>query len=101
MVLGLCFGGRGFSLPPSFPPAFSPSLALVCHVPSINLPPSSRPVATDTMTATHRPHPSLPPSLPLSLPQANGRGYWETSEENLDILRELYEEVEDRIEGLA
>ncbi|TFJ79877.1 hypothetical protein NSK_008775, partial [Nannochloropsis salina CCMP1776] len=33
--------------------------------------------------------------------EANGRGYWETSEENLDILRELYEEVEDRIEGLA
>ena len=32
--------------------------------------------------------------------EANGRGYWETSEENLDILRELYEEVEDRIEGL-
>ncbi|KAM3569029.1 hypothetical protein VYU27_008865 [Nannochloropsis oceanica] len=33
--------------------------------------------------------------------EANGRGYWDTSEENLDILRELYEEVEDRIEGLA
>lgn len=32
--------------------------------------------------------------------EANGRGYWETSEDNLDLLRELYEEVEDRIEGL-
>ena len=32
--------------------------------------------------------------------QANGRGYWETDEENLELLRELYEEVEDRIEGL-
>ena len=32
--------------------------------------------------------------------EANGRGYWETSEENLDLLRELYEEVEDKIEGL-
>jgi len=25
--------------------------------------------------------------------EANGRGYWETSEENLDLLRELYEDV--------
>jgi magnesium chelatase subunit H len=32
--------------------------------------------------------------------EANGRGYWDTDEENLDTLRELYEEVEDRIEGL-
>lgn len=32
--------------------------------------------------------------------EANGRGYWDTSDENLDLLRELYEEVEDRIEGL-
>ena len=34
-----------------------------------------------------------------SLLEANGRGYWETSEENLDRLRQLYQEVEDRIEG--
>ena len=32
--------------------------------------------------------------------EANGRGYWETSEENLDRLRELYTEVEDKIEGV-
>jgi magnesium chelatase subunit H len=32
--------------------------------------------------------------------EANGRGYWETSEENLDRLRQLYQEVEDRIEGI-
>ena len=32
--------------------------------------------------------------------EANGRGYWETSEENLELLRELYQEVEDRIEGI-
>merc|ERR1711957_65574 len=32
--------------------------------------------------------------------EANGRGYWETSEENLDRLRELYQDVEDRIEGV-
>ncbi|NJR70905.1 MAG: magnesium chelatase subunit H [Synechococcales cyanobacterium CRU_2_2] len=32
--------------------------------------------------------------------EVNGRGYWETSEENLDLLRELYQEVEDRIEGV-
>jgi magnesium chelatase subunit H len=35
-----------------------------------------------------------------TLLEANGRGYWETSEENLDKLRELYQEVEDRIEGV-
>ncbi|MBD1846851.1 magnesium chelatase subunit H [Cyanobacteria bacterium FACHB-63] len=35
-----------------------------------------------------------------TLLEANGRGYWETSEENLDRLRELYQEVEDRIEGV-
>merc|ERR1712032_1365313 len=32
--------------------------------------------------------------------EANGRGYWETSEDNLDRLQELYAEVEDRIEGV-
>lgn len=32
--------------------------------------------------------------------EVNGRGYWETSEENLELLRELYQEVEDRIEGV-
>ncbi len=32
--------------------------------------------------------------------EANGRGYWSTSEENLDRLRELYQDVEDRIEGV-
>ncbi|MEH2075749.1 MAG: magnesium chelatase subunit H [Nostoc sp.] len=35
-----------------------------------------------------------------TLLEMNGRGYWETSEENLDRLRELYQEVEDRIEGI-
>ncbi|GBE94729.1 magnesium chelatase subunit H [Nostoc cycadae] len=35
-----------------------------------------------------------------TLLEVNGRGYWETSEENLDHLRELYQEVEDRIEGI-
>jgi len=33
--------------------------------------------------------------------EANGRGYWDTSEENLDRLRELYQDVEDRIEGVV
>ena len=32
--------------------------------------------------------------------EANGRGYWETSEENLEKLRTLYMEVEDKIEGV-
>ncbi len=35
-----------------------------------------------------------------TLLEVNGRGYWETSEENLDMLRQLYQEVEDRIEGV-
>lgn len=35
-----------------------------------------------------------------TLLEVNGRGYWETSESNLDRLRELYQEVEDRIEGI-
>jgi magnesium chelatase subunit H len=35
-----------------------------------------------------------------TLLEVNGRGYWETSEENLQMLRELYQEVEDRIEGV-
>merc|ERR1719198_2144739 len=32
--------------------------------------------------------------------EANGRGYWDTSEENLERLQELYADVEDRIEGV-
>jgi magnesium chelatase subunit H len=35
-----------------------------------------------------------------TLLEVNGRGYWETSDENLDQLRELYQQVEDRIEGV-
>ena len=32
--------------------------------------------------------------------EANGRGYWDTSEENIERLRQLYMEVEDKIEGV-
>jgi len=32
--------------------------------------------------------------------EANGRGYWDTTEENLDRLRQLYAEVDDKIEGM-
>jgi magnesium chelatase subunit H len=35
-----------------------------------------------------------------TLLEVNGRGYWETSESNLQLLRELYQDVEDRIEGI-
>jgi magnesium chelatase subunit H len=35
-----------------------------------------------------------------TLLEVNGRGYWETSESNLERLQELYQEVEDRIEGI-
>nr|WP_318698400.1 MULTISPECIES: magnesium chelatase subunit H [unclassified Roseofilum] len=38
--------------------------------------------------------------LVSTLLEVNGRGYWETSEENLDRLRQLYQEAEDRIEGI-
>merc|ERR1711906_11530 len=33
--------------------------------------------------------------------EANGRGYWDTDEENVDRLQELYQEVEGRIEGVV
>jgi len=33
--------------------------------------------------------------------EANGRGYWDTSDENLELLQELYQEVEDRLEGVS
>merc|ERR1719373_872195 len=32
--------------------------------------------------------------------EANGRGYWDTDEENVERLQELYAEVDDKIEGL-
>ena len=32
--------------------------------------------------------------------EANGRGYWDASEDKLDRLRELYMDVEDKIEGI-
>eukprot|EP00871_Galdieria_phlegrea_P003759 jgi/Galph1/4384/GphlegSOOS_G3038.1 len=35
-----------------------------------------------------------------TLLEANGRSYWNTSEENLERLRDLYQQVEDRIEGV-
>lgn len=35
-----------------------------------------------------------------TLLEVNGRGYWETSESNLEMLRDLYQEIEDRIEGI-
>ncbi len=35
-----------------------------------------------------------------TLLEVHGRGYWQTSETNLERLQELYQEVEDRIEGV-
>ena len=32
--------------------------------------------------------------------ESTGRGYWDTSEDNLELLQELYQEVEDKIEGV-
>ena len=36
-----------------------------------------------------------------TLLEVHGRGYWETSDENIEQLQELYQEVEDRIEGVT
>jgi len=36
-----------------------------------------------------------------TLLEVNGRGYWETSEENIAQLQEIYQEIEDRIEGVT
>ena len=36
-----------------------------------------------------------------TLLEVHGRGYWETSDENIQQLQELYQEVEDRIEGVT
>ena len=35
-----------------------------------------------------------------TLLEVNGRGYWETSDENIAQLQEIYQEIEDRIEGV-
>ncbi|MEN9225092.1 MAG: magnesium chelatase subunit H [Thermostichus sp. HHBFW_bins_43] len=35
-----------------------------------------------------------------SLLEVNGRGYWETSQANIERLQELYQEIEDKIEGV-
>ena len=32
--------------------------------------------------------------------EANGRGYWEASEEQMQKLRDMYMDVEDKIEGV-
>ena len=36
-----------------------------------------------------------------TLLEVNGRGYWETSDENIEQLQEIYQEIEDRIEGVS
>jgi len=36
-----------------------------------------------------------------TLLEVNGRGYWDTSEENIAQLQEIYQEIEDRIEGVT
>ncbi|WP_320674572.1 magnesium chelatase subunit H [Prochlorococcus sp. MIT 1341] len=40
-------------------------------------------------------------SIVGTLLEVNGRGYWDTSEENIDRLKDLYQEIEDRIEGVT
>ena len=35
-----------------------------------------------------------------TLLEVNGRGYWDTSDENIEQLKDLYQEVEDKIEGI-
>ena len=36
-----------------------------------------------------------------TLLEVHGRGYGEPSDENIELLQELYQEVEDRIEGVV
>ncbi len=36
-----------------------------------------------------------------TLLEVNGRGYWDTSDENIEQLKDLYQEVEDKIEGVT
>ena len=36
-----------------------------------------------------------------TLLEVNGRGYWETSDENIAQLQEIYQDIEDRIEGVS
>jgi magnesium chelatase subunit H len=36
-----------------------------------------------------------------TLLEVNGRGYWETSEENIQQLQDLYQQIEDKIEGVS
>jgi magnesium chelatase subunit H len=36
-----------------------------------------------------------------TLLEVNGRGYWETSDENIAQLQELYQQIEDKIEGVS
>ena len=36
-----------------------------------------------------------------TLLEVNGRAYWETSDENIAQLQEIYQEIEDRIEGVT
>jgi magnesium chelatase subunit H len=36
-----------------------------------------------------------------TLLEVNGRGYWETSDENIAQLQEIYQEIEDKIEGVT
>ena len=36
-----------------------------------------------------------------TLLEVNGRGYWETSDENIQQLQEIYQEIEDKIEGVT
>ncbi|CAA6668965.1 unnamed protein product [Spirodela intermedia] len=50
--------------------------------------------------AAHGHQPNSFRKLVQTFLEASGRGYWETSEENLDRLRQLYSEVEDKIEGI-
>jgi magnesium chelatase subunit H len=36
-----------------------------------------------------------------TLLEVHGRGYWQTSQENIQRLQQLYQDIEDRIEGVS
>lgn len=57
------------------------------------------------LTAQHRArlldtNPNSFRKLVATFLEANGRGYWDASEDQIDRLRQLYMDVEDKIEGV-
>ena len=72
------------------PASFRKLVANLCVPCSLRLP---------LLHAVPSAHACAPVFQPRSL-EANGRGYWDTSEENIERLKELYLQCEDKLEGV-